>query len=117
VAFETSIAGSRTFAHGRIDLIYRSESRREHSEDERRSLEGYAACVSSEDMAERPDVPITGTDVDQASAVALDYLGVGRVTATEVGDEESYYEVEVTLDDGRQVDVQLDESFIVVGTD
>jgi hypothetical protein len=34
-----------------------------------------------------------------------------------VGDEESLYEVEVTLDDGRQVDVQLDESFAVVGTE
>ena len=32
-----------------------------------------------------------------------------------MGDEESYYEVEVTLDDGTQVDVQLDQSFKVVG--
>ena len=39
----------------------------------------------------------------------------GAVTGTEVEDEESYYEVEVTLDDGTQVDVQLDESFAVVG--
>jgi hypothetical protein len=37
------------------------------------------------------------------------------VTETEVGDEESLYEVEVTLDDGTQVDVQLDEDFNVVG--
>ncbi len=36
------------------------------------------------------------------------------MTDTEVGDEDSYYEVEVTRDDGRQVDVQLDESFRVV---
>ena len=34
-----------------------------------------------------------------------------------LGDEESYYEVEVTLDDGSQVDVQLDERFEVVGTE
>ena len=33
-----------------------------------------------------------------------------------MGDEESYYEVEVTLADGRQVDVQLDRSFTVVGS-
>ena len=32
-----------------------------------------------------------------------------------MGDEESFYEVEVTLDDGSQVDVQLDRSFNVVG--
>jgi uncharacterized membrane protein YkoI len=38
------------------------------------------------------------------------------VTETEVDDEESYYEVEVTLDDGSQVDVQLDRSFNVVGS-
>ena len=36
------------------------------------------------------------------------------MTGTEVGDEESYYEVEVTMDDGSRVDVQLDESFAVV---
>ena len=41
--------------------------------------------------------------------------GGGKVTETEVGDEDSYYEVEVTLDDGTQVDVQLDEDFKVVG--
>ena len=29
----------------------------------------------------------------------------------------SYHEVEITLDDGRQVDVQLDEQFNVVGTE
>ena len=32
-----------------------------------------------------------------------------------MGDEESYYEVEVTRGDGSQVDVQLDRSFHVVG--
>jgi len=39
------------------------------------------------------------------------------VTETEVGDEESMYEVEVTLDDGGQVDVELDKSFNVVGSE
>ena len=72
---------------------------------------------SAEDTAEGPDVPIVGPDLDRATAAALAYLGEGRVTATEVGDEESYYEVEVTLDDGREVDVQLDEAFNLVGTD
>jgi len=59
--------------------------------------------------------PITGSALDQASQKALEHTGGGRVTGTEVGDEESYYEVEVTLDGGGQVDVQLDESFNVVG--
>jgi uncharacterized membrane protein YkoI len=59
--------------------------------------------------------PITGSALHQASQAALDHTGGGRVTGTEVGDEESYYEVEVTLDDGSQFDVQLDEQFNVVG--
>jgi uncharacterized membrane protein YkoI len=61
------------------------------------------------------DEPITGAELDRASAAALEHTGGGRVTGTEVGDEESYYEVEVTLDNGSQVDVQLDRSFKVVG--
>ena len=37
------------------------------------------------------------------------------MTETEVGDEEGAYEVEVTLDDGRQVDVHLDLNLNVLG--
>ncbi|HEU4916217.1 MAG TPA: hypothetical protein VFV13_06595 [Acidimicrobiia bacterium] len=70
---------------------------------------------SAEDTAEGTDVAITGDAIDAASQAALDHLGGGQVTDTEVGDEESYYEVEVTRDDGSQVDVQLDEDFNVVG--
>jgi uncharacterized membrane protein YkoI len=62
------------------------------------------------------DTAITGAALDRASAAALAETGGGQVTETEVGDEESYYEVEVTLDDGSQVDVQLDKSFSVVST-
>jgi len=63
------------------------------------------------------DTPITGPALEQASRAALDHLGEGRVTETEVGDEESMYEVEVTLPDGSEVDVQLDEAFNVVGSE
>ena len=63
------------------------------------------------------DAPITGADLEQASAVALAHTGGGRVTGTELGDEESHYEVEVTLGDGSQVDVQLNGRFDVVGTE
>ena len=58
--------------------------------------------------------PITGDALANASAAALAYTGQGKVTETEVNDEDSYYEVEVTLDNGKQVDVQLDENFRVV---
>jgi uncharacterized membrane protein YkoI len=61
------------------------------------------------------DQPITGQALDKASEAALAHTGGGRVTGTEVGDEDSYYQVEVTLDDGSQVDVQLDQNFAVVG--
>jgi uncharacterized membrane protein YkoI len=77
---------------------------------------GVAVATSGgEDSAEGPDKPIAGSALDQASQAALDHTGGGQVTETETGDEESYYEVEVTLDDGSQVDVQLDRDFNVVG--
>src|SRR5687767_12050135 len=60
------------------------------------------------------EAPIRGDALDKARAAALEHTGGGRVTETEVGDEESYYEVEVTRDDGSQVDVQLDRGFDVV---
>ncbi len=58
---------------------------------------------------------ITGSALDRASAAALDHTGGGKVTDTEVGDEEGYYEVEVTRRDGGQVDVHLDRGFKVLG--
>lgn len=59
--------------------------------------------------------PITGDALTKASQAALAFTGGGAVTATEVGDEESLYQVEVTLSNGNQVDVQLDQNFAVVG--
>ena len=67
-------------------------------------------------MDDENQQPITGDALTKASAVALAYTGGGRVTETEVNDEESYYQVEVTLDDGKQVDVNLDKNFNVVKT-
>ena len=58
---------------------------------------------------------ISGGALQRASEAALAATGGGEVTETEVGDEESYYEVEVTRQDGSQVDVQLDRDFQVVG--
>ena len=60
------------------------------------------------------DKAITGSALERASQAALTATGGGRVTETEAGDEESYYEVEVTKADGSQVDVQLDKSFAVL---
>ena len=63
-----------------------------------------------------PDTPITGSPLRRVSDAALDAVGGGRVTDTELDDEDSYYEVEVTREDGQQVDVQLDPSLGLVTT-
>jgi uncharacterized membrane protein YkoI len=73
-----------------------------------------ASGAGDDDATERP---ITGDALDKATTAALAHTGGGEVTGTEVGDEESKYEVEVTLDDGSQVDVQLDEHFNVLGSE
>lgn len=74
---------------------------------------GAAIAVNADDD-DGADVAITGEALERASEAALGHLGEGRVTDTEVGDEEGYYEVEVTLDDGTEVDVHLSESFTVL---
>jgi hypothetical protein len=78
-----------------------------------------ALVIGTGIAAAQPDdgegTPITGEALTKASQAALAFTGGGTVTATEVGDEESLYEVEVTLADGSQVDVQLDQNFLVVG--
>jgi uncharacterized membrane protein YkoI len=63
------------------------------------------------------EASITGSALEKAGAAALESTGGGQVTETETGDEESYYEVEVSRDDGSQVDVQLDRQFNVVGSE
>ena len=78
---------------------------------------------AAEDQAEGQDTPISDQDaLKTASEKGLAWLetehgATGTVSDTEVGDEESYYEIEVTLEDGRQVDVQLTETFEIVGLD
>jgi uncharacterized membrane protein YkoI len=72
---------------------------------------GIAIAAGGDDN----EASITGDALVKASDAALQATGGGRVSDTEVGDEESLYEVEVTRSDGSQVDVQLDENFNVVG--
>jgi hypothetical protein len=83
------------------------------------SAVGAAAVAIGTGIASaQPDdgegTPITGDALAKASQAALAFTGGGSVTGSEVGDEESYYQVEVTLADGRQTDVQLDPNFVVV---
>lgn len=76
-----------------------------------------AAVASGSSDDDGTETAITGQELERASDAALEHTGGGEVTDTEKGDEESLYEVEVTLDDGREVDVQLDENFDVVSTE
>ena len=76
-----------------------------------------AAGANGDGGEDETETAITGTALADASAAALAFTGEGSVTGTEVGDEESYYEVEVTLDNGTEVDVQLDADFAVVSSE
>lgn len=77
---------------------------------------GAATALSAADD-DAHDRAIPASELGRAEQAALEETGGGTVTGTEVDDEESTYEVEVTLGDGTQVDVQLDEDFRVVGTE
>jgi uncharacterized membrane protein YkoI len=71
----------------------------------------------AEDREEGPDKAITARPLERAGAAALDHTKGGRVTGTEEGDEEGAYEIEITREDGSQVDVHLDRDFKVLGTE
>ncbi|MGP3980615.1 PepSY domain-containing protein [Streptomyces sp. KR80] len=74
---------------------------------------GAALATGSDDS----EPPIRGKALTKASAAALDHTGGGRVTDSEAGDEDAFYEVEVTLNDGSRVDVHLDKDFKVVNSE
>jgi hypothetical protein len=61
------------------------------------------------------DEPLTGAALERATAAALEHTGGGTVIETEGGDDGAAYGVEVRLDDGRVVEVELDENFDVIG--
>ncbi len=72
---------------------------------------GVAAAASNGD----DDLELTGSTRDRAVEAALAATGGGTVLETEAGDDGAAYGVEVRLADGRQVEVNLDQSFKVVG--
>jgi hypothetical protein len=61
------------------------------------------------------DEPLAGSTLEQATDAALAHTGGGTVIETEVGDDGAAYGVEIRLDDGRIVEVELDENFNVIG--
>jgi hypothetical protein len=78
---------------------------------------GGGAAVAAGGDDDATETPIAGAALAKATAAALAHTGEGKVTGTEAEDEESPYEVEVTLADGSQVDVQLDADFKVVDSE
>lgn len=75
------------------------------------ALGGLTACGDSDTLSD--------SERDKVSKAALAATGGGRVTAAEKTDDDAFhaYDVDVTLPDGQEVDVDLDEDFKVVGTD
>jgi uncharacterized membrane protein YkoI len=72
---------------------------------------GFAIAAASGD----DDKPLTGVTLERATAAALKHTGGGTVTETELGDDGAAYSVEVRRKDGSQVEVNLNESFEVIG--
>ena len=70
------------------------------------------ATGSNGDSSAQP----AGSNIEKAKSIALDQTNGGRVTGTEVGDEEGYYEVEVIREDSSRLAVHLDRNFNVVST-
>jgi uncharacterized membrane protein YkoI len=76
---------------------------------------GGAGIAVATGAAGDDDQPLTGETLQRATEAALEHTGGGTVTETEAGDDGAAYGVEVLLPDGRQVEVNLDADFNVVG--
>src|SRR5919109_155 len=79
-------------------------------------LLGAGVAYANGSSGDSGEQQATGPGIEKAKRIALDHTNGGRVTGTEIGDEEGYYEIEVTRDDGSQVDVHLDRDFNVLST-
>lgn len=73
---------------------------------------GAVMAVSGDD-----DRPLQGNALERATAAALEHVGGGRVIETEVGDDGAAYGVEILRPDGSVVEVSLDQSFQVIGSE
>ncbi len=80
---------------------------------------GAITATSDDDAGEQPDddTPLTRDERARAEAAAIEYVGEGTVTESEVGDDGAAFSVEIRLDDGSQIEVGLDGDFNVVGSE
>jgi hypothetical protein len=72
---------------------------------------GFALPAMSADN----DKQLSGPTRARAEAAALAATGGGTVLETEAGDDGAVHSVEIRLEDGRQVEVNLDANFSVTG--
>lgn len=73
---------------------------------------GVGVAASRED-----EQPLTGRALERATAAALEHVGEGTVVETEAGEDGAVYEVGVRLADGSEVELRLDKSFEVIGSE
>ena len=73
---------------------------------------GFAVATAG---AGDDDQPITGSALKECTAAALEVNPGGTVTETEVGDDGAAYGVEIRLEDGSEVEVNLDKNCRVIG--
>jgi hypothetical protein len=76
-----------------------------------------AAATGMGIAATSDDEPLTGSTLERAVEAALQVTRGGTVVETEGGDGGAAYSVEIRLENGRQVEVNLDENFDVVGSE
>jgi uncharacterized membrane protein YkoI len=74
---------------------------------------GGIGTVAAQQATTGNDQPLTGETYDKAVGAALEHTKGGTVTETELGDGGTTYGVEVLLQDGRQVEVNLDQTYRV----
>ena len=79
---------------------------------------GAGIAVAATDPFDQDDDRLTGATLENASEAALAEVGEGTVSDAERSDSLDHaYTVEVRLDNGRDVDVELDDKFDVVRVD
>lgn len=76
---------------------------------------GAATATAVGGLGGDDDQPLAGSTLERVTEAALAEVGSGTVTDAEASDDAgSAYEAEVVLDNGDEVDVELDEAFEVV---
>src|SRR5688572_26331394 len=78
---------------------------------------GGFGSVAAQQADTDDDRPLIGEQYDRATAAALEHTKGGKVTDTEAGDDGAAYGIEVLTDDGRQVEVNLDDRYRVTNSE